>query len=325
MNHAPPAAAPAPPVVATDEPLALRFMFGGRTWGVAHVAGRVLRTHATRLSSDAASAPPNFAELPDAVAAVQIPCCPVTAPLPALARVGGVLRYAPMQGVLRYTRLGATLDATMAALPAKGRHEVKRKSKRFAEAEPGARLVVARTPDEVRAFHAAARALSARTYQERVLKAGMPDGDAFVAELLRDAAQDRVRGYLLERDGRTFAYGYCRAYEDDVLCYEHTGYEPDAAAAQPGAALLFAMYGALAEEGRFRLLDFGFGDAQYKREASTDVLDVARVWWLRPGLGRTALVRAHRGTTVAADAAAAFVAKLGLKDRLRRLIRRAPR
>lgn len=315
----PTTSAPAAPQTFTDETLPLRFHFGGRTLGSARLRCRVARVHASRLPADAAQRAPVFGSAPGDPAAVQIPACPIASPLPARAVVDGALRYAPMQGVLRFIRLGDGLDDYFARLPAKGRHEFRRKVKRFKEdAGADAQVVVHRTPDEVAAFHAAARALSARTYQERLLDAGLPDDAESRAALARAAAEDRVRGYLLVRGGRTLAYGLCRAFEDDVLWYEHTGYDPEARALNPGLALLHGMLESLFAEGRFRVLDFGFGDAQYKRETATDVLDVARVWWFRPTLSRRALVGAHAACGTFADAATALVARLGLKERLRR-------
>jgi CelD/BcsL family acetyltransferase involved in cellulose biosynthesis len=155
------------------------------------------------------------------------------------------------------------------------------------------------------------------------LDAGMPSGEAFDDALFAAAAHDRVRGYLLRDDATVYAYGYCRAYENDALWFEKTGYAVEHAASFPGAALLHAMVESLCAEARFTLLDFGFGDAQYKKEAATDVLNVARVWWLRPGFGRSALAASHRAFSVVADGAAAAAARLGLKDRLRRAVRKS--
>jgi hypothetical protein len=307
----------------TVETLALRFVFGGRTLRTARLPGRILRTHATRLAPQAAETPPDASWFDGGLRAVQIPACPVASRLPARAKVGGLLRYVPMQGVLRFVRLGPSLDDYYSRLTPKGRHELKRKTKRFREeAGPDAGISVHRTPDEATAFHRAARELSARTYQERRLDAGLPAGDAYLEELRTAAAADRFRGFLLARGGRTLAYGACRAFEDDVLWYEHTGYDVEARALNPGIALLHGMIDALVAEGRFKILDYGFGEAQYKRETATDHLDVARLWWLRPTLGNRALVLAHAALDGASDAATRTVARLGLKERLVRRMKR---
>jgi len=201
------------------------------------------------------------------------------------------------------------------------RHEIQRKLRRYLQAS-GEAIEFRRysTPQEARKFYALARPLSAKTYQDRLLARGLPDADAFRAELDEHAARGTMRGYLLFHREQPIAFGYCTAV-GDCLRFAFTGYDPALAAWSPGIVLVHEMVRSLAGEGRFAVLDFGSGEAQYKRLFATASQLCATVFFFQPTLGHLIKVLAHRCCIAGSDRCAAAAARLGIKARLKRLVR----
>ena len=137
----------------------------------------------------------------------------------------------------RYVRYHIDLTIGRAAweahLSANTRQALRRKAKRLAS---GGTLDVRgyRTPAEIAEFHALARPLSALTYQERLLDAGLPER----ADVLTLAASgDAVRAWLLFHEGAPIAYLCCGA-DGDTLRYDHVGHDPKFGDLSPGTVLM---------------------------------------------------------------------------------------
>ncbi len=181
-----------------------------------------------------------------------------------------------------YARLDQDFETYFAGFSAKSRSTCRRKLKRMAERSGGTiDLRCYRTPEEMAAFHAEARALSALTYQERLLGAGIPEGAEAEAEMRTLAAADQARGWLLRLDRRPIAYLYAPA-EGDALLYAYLGYDPAHADLSPGTVLQLEAMRQLMAERRFALFDFTEGDGQHKRLFATDSIDCVDLLLLRP-------------------------------------------
>jgi len=199
----------------------------------------------------------------------------------------------------RYARYFADFsdgfDAYMAHFSSKSRATLKRKIKRYAELSDGMIDVRGyRTPDEVTAFIEAALPLSRKSYQHRLLDAGLPDSNEARAEMAALAAADRVRAFLLYRGGRPVAYLYMPV-ADDTLIYAYLGYDPQEAEHSPGTVLQVEAIRQLAGEGRYSRLDFTEGEGQHKRLFSTGGVGCADVLLLRPTIGNRILITALCG------------------------------
>jgi CelD/BcsL family acetyltransferase involved in cellulose biosynthesis len=235
--------------------------------------------------------------------------------------LGGVTRDGMLAFVRqRYTRYHADLtigyDAWWAGLSGNTRSSLKRKAKRFGSLD----VRRYRTPDELEAFHALARGVAAKTYQERLLGAGLPDSTNFVREMLRDGAADAVRAWLLFLDGGPVAYLYCPIHHGVVL-YAYVGHDPAQAELSPGTLLhLEAMRDLFAEQ-RFRLFDFTEGEGQHKRAFATGGTECADVLLLRPTLANRATLAGLRGFDAGVALAKRGVARMGLKDWAKRVRR----
>ena len=251
-----------------------------------------------------------------------LPSFPVSARPAPLDLTRRYLRYTLATDNHYYIELDrSSFDEYLRGLSRHHRHEIQRKLRRYLQAS-GEAIEFRRysTPQEARKFYALARPLSAKTYQDRLLARGLPDADAFRAELDEHAARGTMRGYLLFHREQPIAFGYCTAV-DDCLRFAFTGYDPALAAWSPGIVLVHEMVRSLAGEGRFAVLDFGSGEAQYKRLFATASQLCATVFFFQPTLGHLIKVLAHRCCIAGSDRCAAAAARLGIKARLKRLLR----
>jgi len=198
-----------------------------------------------------------------------------------------------------YTRhwldVAGGFDAWFATLSSNARQGLRRKARKLA-GESGGDLDIRRfrTPAEVQAFHAIARTLSQRTYQERLLDSGLPEDASFVATMLSLAAADQVRAWLLYVAGEPVAYLYCPA-QGDTLIYAHVGHDPALNDLSPGAVLQLEAMRDLFAEGAFASFDFTEGEGQHKRQFASGGVACADLLLLRPTLANRSLLAALRG------------------------------
>ena len=204
---------------------------------------------------------------------------------PGLARSSELRPFVRQRYTRHYARLDLGFDAYLARFSGKSRSTLKRKVKRLAERSGGTLdLRTYRTPEELERFHVEASALSARTYQERLLDAGLPQGPEAIEAMRGLARLDQVRAWLLFVDGRPVSYLYAPA-EGDTLVYAYLGYDPDFAEYSPGTVLQLEAMQELMAEGRFRLFDFTEGEGQHKRQFATDGVECVDLLLVRPTFG----------------------------------------
>jgi CelD/BcsL family acetyltransferase involved in cellulose biosynthesis len=220
-----------------------------------------------------------------------------------------------------YARLDDGFDAYLAGFSAKSRSTLKRKVRKLSDRSGGdLDLRCYRTAEEMDEFHRQARIVSARSYQERLLASGLPEGDAARAEMRALASRDAARGWILYLDERPISYLYAPA-DGTTLIYAYLGYDPDFADLSPGTVLQFEAMRQLMEEKRFRLFDFTEGEGQHKRLFSTGEVGCLDLLLLRPTLSNLLAggsLAAFDGCVARAKAAAQMPLLLGLARRLRR-------
>ncbi len=212
-------------------------------------------------------------------------------------------------------------DAYLAKFSGKTRSTLKRKSRKFQELS-GGRLQWKeyRTPDELAAFFPLAHEVSAKTYQERLLGAGLPDTAAFRDAALAQAACNAIRAYILFLDARPVSYLYLPV-EDGRVIYAYLGYDPAVAEHSPGTVLqLLAMERLFAEPG-LTVFDFTEGAGQHKQLFATHSEQCADVLILKRKMSTIALAYAHAGFAQAETGLSRVLEALGLKRRMKMLLR----
>lgn len=203
----------------------------------------------------------------------------------------------------------------------KTRSTLSRKARRLSEQFDGGFVVRPyRAAGEVAEFMAIAGALSDRTYQARLMQAGLPTGEADIARAVAAAAADNVRAFLLFAGERAIAYLYLPV-ERGILVYAHLGYDPEFAELSPGTVLHVEAMRMLYAEERFRGFDFTEGDGAHKAQFGRASVACADVLILRPTLRNRAAVMAMRGIDSLAARGKNVLDRFGLKAKAKALIR----
>lgn len=210
-----------------------------------------------------------------------------------------------------YVDLHAGFEPWLAGLSSNTRQTLRRKQRKLAQHCGGAVDVrVYRTPEEMAEFFPHARAISAASYQERLLASGLPENSLPVMQEL--AGHDLVRGFLLWIDGRPAAYLYAPA-QGDTLLYAYLGYDETQAAHSPGSVLQLEALRLLMEERRFRWFDFAEGGGQHKQCFASGTIPSVDLLLLRPTMRNRLILwslAAFDGTVAIAREA---VKRLGLR------------
>lgn len=192
----------------------------------------------------------------------------------------------------RYTRYYTDLSighATwLAGLSGSARATLRRKTKKVFAA--GMEVRRYRTAAEFDVFHPIARRVSARTYQERLLDAGLPANPAPLRAL---AADDGVRAWLLLVGGAPAAY-LCCTQQGSALRYDYVGHDPAFADLSPGTVLQAAAFEDLFAD-RFARFDFTEGEGQHKRLFASDGVACVDLLLLEPSVTNRAILAALVG------------------------------
>ncbi|HXV34310.1 MAG TPA: GNAT family N-acetyltransferase [Gaiellaceae bacterium] len=169
-----------------------------------------------------------------------------------------------------------SFDAFLAAQSKERRRHVRRYQRRLEEAFPGdVEVRTFTTRAELDLLFADTERVQRRTYQ-RALGVGFSDDE--LTRRLTELAMDRgwFRGAVLYLRGEPAAFWHGNAYQG-TFSTTVTGYDPALAERRPGTYLLMKLVEGLCADPSVRMLDFGFGDADYKRsfgETSTLEEDV---------------------------------------------------
>ena len=176
-----------------------------------------------------------------------------------------------------------------------------------------------RTSEELGTFFPLARAISAKTYQERLLDLGLPAHERFLASSLVASRQDDVRTYLLFLEDEPISDLYCSAIEG-VVSYDYLGYDPGYSRSRPARCFYLSLEKLFAER-RFVTFDFTEGEGQHKELFATDSRLCGDVYVLSQRLTRVSLVMLHHATDKFSAWSGIAMNHLNLKSRLRRKVR----
>jgi hypothetical protein len=133
-----------------------------------------------------------------------------------------------------------------------------------------------------------------------------------------------VRAYVLSRGGTPIAFWLCSVYRGTILL-KTTGYDPEYAPLRVGIYLLMRVIELACADPSLELLDFGPGEADYKRMFSSESRDERNLVLYGP-TARARRVAVLRTAILAAGVAAHAAAdRSGLSARLRARRKRAAR
>lgn len=236
-------------------------------------------------------------------------------------RYGPWLRYVRSRDVHHFIEIQPSWDSYFTQFTGKSRQNLRRSVKRFTERQNGSTGVeLITSPDEIARFHREALQISEQTYQHKLLKSGLPSSDVFRAHLVKLAREGLARGYLLRDGGKPIAYAWC-SLSGDVFKYEVVGYLPDAAEFSPGTVLLCHIVEDAHALAGCRFIDFGPGEAQYKSMFANRKVEYVDLYLFRATARNLLMVGLHRGMSLFSEGLGRLFDALGLKSRIKRLIR----
>lgn len=302
--------------------VSLRFAFSDWTLGSWHLSLNVREVAlAEGVEPVATLHPPIESEGGAASSGFMIRGMPVTAPQPIVSEAAPFIRYVQRQYRHYFIDMRMTFDDYRLKFSSKTRSTISRKIKKYGEHCDGSIQWRAYSrPTEMHEFHRLARQVSALTYQERLLDAGLPVSRAFVEELAVLADKGCVRAFVLFDGDKPVSYLYCPVH-DDVLIYAYLGYDPAYLKLSVGTILQWLALEQLFAERRFKYFDFTEGESEHKRLFATHDVLAVNVLFLRRNIKNWLLVRAHATFDRCVEAFGAWLEEKDLKRRIRRLIR----
>jgi hypothetical protein len=199
------------------------------------------------------------------------------------------------------------------------RYEVRRYDKNF---NAGNNIKEYQTMEEFKVFLSLARKISRKTWQERVLHAGLLTEKKEREDWLSLAGQGLARGYLLFAGDKPIAYAVCVIENEDVIVYRKIGFNPAYRKWSPGTVLFFKMLEQIFKENRFSLLDFMGGDAEHKRKFANDSILCANIYCFRRSISNLFLIFVHRGLNIVSFGLKWVMEKIGIRSRIKKMIRK---
>jgi hypothetical protein len=268
-------------------------------------------------------------EIPARASGVLFRSRPTQGQLPRLTFDRRGIQYVPRQFDRHFTDLTTSHAAYVGKFSSKSRSTLRRKVHRF-EKESGGSIDWRRYlgAEEFEEFYRLARAISEKTYQEKLLDAGLPDDPVSRDEMFDAARSGRMRGYLIFLREEAVAY-LCCPIRDGVVTYGYLGYRTEFADLSPGTVLLWLVMEDLFQEGTHRVFDFteggDRGQHSQKRHFSTSSVRCADVYIFKWSATNLAVVLLHAGVEWLSCSIGRILEGVGLKRTVRDWIRKAIR
>lgn len=215
-------------------------------------------------------------------------------------------------------RLPQSADAYWSQFSAKSRGNYRKKRRQL---EPY-RIVRVTEPGQVDELLAAMTRVSAASWQGRHLGRIVAPDEVFRRLLLFLAREGALRSYILWKDEQPIAFSYNTQF-NGVNCLEETAYDLAHSESSPGVVLCLDYLDDLLAHDRPNWLDFGGGDAEYKRRFGNVVGHSGNLMLIPPGI-RTLTLRLFLRTCRMFDRAVrSTLAATGLDEACHRWVRRS--
>lgn len=232
-----------------------------------------------------------------------------------------LFRVSPKMEKVRQLVLPESHQAWRRSLSGKTRQRLNYRIRRFKKEMGGeVELVRVADPDQVKEFLDQVDRIFKVTWQAKTLGHWARNTPAEVAHFQQIAANGWLRSYLLLARKRAVAFliGYQYAGR-----YEHSdpGYDPGLSRIGPGSVLNYLAIEDLFEHDPPRVLDFGFGENEYKRVLGNAEHEACSVYLVPPNRWRAA-VMAQLGLNSVYRLSRGALERLRLDRIFRRLLKR---
>jgi CelD/BcsL family acetyltransferase involved in cellulose biosynthesis len=203
---------------------------------------------------------------------------------------GGRFALLPMSDRLQKVHqleLAPSFDAYLAAMNPKTRMKFRRRARKFWK-DHGEKVELRKitAPADVRAFLDVVNEVYPRSWQGRVVGAAQRNRPSDVEYAEEIARRGWLRAYTLTAAGRPVAF--LRGYQyNGTFHHDETGYDQALANEAPGSVLNNLVVEDLHEVDPPAVLDFGFGENEYKRILGNAEHDACAAWVTVPGRWRT--------------------------------------
>jgi CelD/BcsL family acetyltransferase involved in cellulose biosynthesis len=305
-----------------EKRVGLKFFLGEIPLFSIHFPLLVLDAHFTELEASPDELEMILKELAASVEGILIRSQPIREKLPRLSLLADSIRYVPAQYERFYVDLQGSFSDYLDKFSSKSRSTLRRKVKKFGEF-CGGQLDWRefRNSEDMDDFHRLAREVSKKTYQERLLDAGLPDDEEFRQQMHALARQDRARGYILFHDAKPIAYLFCSMRQGGIMINRYLGYNPEFQSWSPGTMLHYLVLEKLFTEGGLRMFDFTEGEGTQKRFFATGSARCADVYHFRRTAKNYLILCLHAATDFSSTSAVRVLDKLGLKARVKKFFR----
>ncbi len=302
----------------------LKFMLGEFTFFSWRFGALLYKKHFTACVQSADEVRPHFSNVQSGVTAICMHSYALNAPQPRITFEADAIRYVIHQYRQHYILLRGSFEQYLGKFTSRERNKLKRTVRRFEEASEGALdFRIYTTPNQMPEFHRLALSISVKTYQHRLIDAGMPESPEFTRFLCDAAAAGRVMGFLLFVRGAPAAYEYCSVEPGGIVIGERTGFDPAHGRLAPGIVMQYLIIRHLLSATECRILDFSGGEARYKESFSTHSARCGDIVYFRRSVARTVAVCAHASLTTMNRGLARLLNTLQVKSRLKRYLRRS--
>jgi hypothetical protein len=197
------------------------------------------------------------------------------------------------------------------------RHNLRRAISRFEQEYDGdIRYVNYTSEKEVTDFLKTAAHISEKTYQH-ALKEGLVNDERTRARIKADAAKGWFRGHIAFAGNKPCAFQLGLHYEN-IYYMINMGYDPAFKSYNPGLVLFLKVLEGLCEDPSIELVDFYFGDAEYKNRYGTEYWQEANIYMFAPKM-YPMFINALQVTTLGMNACLKYIVnKMDLTDRIKR-------
>jgi CelD/BcsL family acetyltransferase involved in cellulose biosynthesis len=173
-------------------------------------------------------------------------------------------------------RISGTHEAYLASLTPSTRQELRRKTRRFFDNGRG-KLVKVTRPEQVKEFLDHLDTVFRNSWQAKTFGYYPRNTEPQQRRFERFAAESWLRSYVLLYDGQPIAFESGCQY-GGRYCAGECGFDPSKSPLGPGSVLMHLLIEDLFKEDRPELLDFGVGDAAYKRSFGNTEQEMASLY-----------------------------------------------